>query len=153
MTRTELRVRPAILAILLSVFAIGKASAQETFHLQEATIIGIHNAIKEGRITCQGLVQAYINRSKAYDGVCTELVTKDGAPVPTATGAVRAGSPTKFPTQTFPVSNILPNFDQYIGPPIELGRMQATISDSAVQQQYGMRVGIPNAGQLNALET
>jgi Asp-tRNA(Asn)/Glu-tRNA(Gln) amidotransferase A subunit family amidase len=31
--------------------------------------------------------------------------------------------------------------------------MEATLSDPSVQQQYGMRVGIPNAGQLNALET
>jgi len=31
--------------------------------------------------------------------------------------------------------------------------MESTISDPAVQQQFGMRVGIPNAGQLNALET
>jgi Asp-tRNA(Asn)/Glu-tRNA(Gln) amidotransferase A subunit family amidase len=31
--------------------------------------------------------------------------------------------------------------------------MEPTISDPTVQQQYGMRVGVPNAGQLNALET
>ncbi len=31
--------------------------------------------------------------------------------------------------------------------------MESTISDPRVQQQFGMRVGIPNAGQLNALET
>ena len=31
--------------------------------------------------------------------------------------------------------------------------MEPTISDPSVQQQFGMRVGIPNAGQLNALET
>ena len=36
---------------------------------------------------------------------------------------------------------------------IEFGRMEPTISDPSVQQQFGMRVGIPNAGQLNALET
>src|SRR5690606_29165532 len=34
---------------------------------------------------------------------------------------------------------------------IEFGRMQATASDPTVQQQYGMTVGIPNAGQVNAL--
>jgi Asp-tRNA(Asn)/Glu-tRNA(Gln) amidotransferase A subunit family amidase len=31
--------------------------------------------------------------------------------------------------------------------------MEPTASDPSVQQQFGMRVGIPNAGQLNALET
>ena len=31
--------------------------------------------------------------------------------------------------------------------------MEPTLSDPGVQQQWGMRVGIPNAGQLNALET
>ena len=31
--------------------------------------------------------------------------------------------------------------------------MEPTLSDPSVQQQWGMRVGIPNAGQLNALET
>ena len=35
--------------------------------------------------------------------------------------------------------------------PIEFGRMEATSSDPAVQQQYGMTVGIPNAGQVRAL--
>src|SRR5262249_3369058 len=47
----------------------------------------------------------------------------------------------------------LPDFQQYAGLPLELGRMEPTISDPSVQQQFGMRVGIPNAGQLNALET
>ena len=157
MTKTESRISEclagAILTGFLLVLMVGSAFAQGEFHLQEATITGIHNAIKDGQISCQELVQAYLSRAKAYDGVCTQLVTKAAAPVPPATGAVRAGSPTKFPTETMPVSSVLPNFDQYIGPPIELGRMEATISDPTVQQQFGMRVGIPSAGQLNALET
>ncbi|HWY74358.1 MAG TPA: amidase family protein, partial [Verrucomicrobiae bacterium] len=32
-------------------------------------------------------------------------------------------------------------------------RMESTASDPAVQQQFGMTIGIPNAGQLNALGT
>ena len=36
-------------------------------------------------------------------------------------------------------------------PPIEFGRMEPTASDPAVQQQFGMTVGIPNAGQVRAL--
>jgi Asp-tRNA(Asn)/Glu-tRNA(Gln) amidotransferase A subunit family amidase len=131
----------------------GVGSAQGQFHLQEATINDIHNAITSGQITCQGLVQAYINRAKAYNGMCTALVTKDGAPVQPATGAVRAGSKVLYPTKTVPASSVLPNLDQYMGLPLEFGRMEPTISDPSVQQQFGMRVGIPNAGQLNALET
>src|SRR6185503_11935125 len=44
-------------------------------------------------------------------------------------------------------------FSDYQGLPFEFGRMESTISDPTVQQQFGMRVGIPNASQLNALET
>ncbi len=139
--------------ILLLLMVPGIGGAQGQFHLEEATINGIHTAIQAGQLTCQGLVQAYINRARAYNGVCTELVTRDGTSVSPAKGAVRAGSPVKFPTSTVPVSRVLPNFDQYKGLPIEFGRMETTISDPNVQQQFGMRVGIPNAGQVNALET
>ena len=126
---------------------------QSRFHLQEATIDDLHRAIRNGQVTCRGIVQLYINRAKAYNGVPDLLVTKDGAPVASAPGVVRVGSPLKFPTQTIAISTLLPNFDQYAGPPIEFGRMEPTASDPTVQQQYGMTVGIPNAGQLNALGT
>jgi Asp-tRNA(Asn)/Glu-tRNA(Gln) amidotransferase A subunit family amidase len=129
------------------------AVAQGQFHIEEATIADMQNAIKAGQTTCQGIVQAYIDRAKAYNGTCTRLLTADGAPIPAATGAVRAGSPITFPTATVPVSSVFPNFREYAGLPFELGRMEPTISDPTVPQQFGMRVGVPNAGQLNALET
>src|SRR5690348_14559195 len=128
-------------------------SQQSRFHLQEATIDDLHRAIRDGQITCRGLVQFYVNRAKAYNGVSDMLVTKDGAPIPSAPGVVRAGSPLRFPTGTVAISTLLPNFDQYAGLPIEFGRMEPTASDPAVQQQYGMTIGIPHAGQLNALGT
>jgi Asp-tRNA(Asn)/Glu-tRNA(Gln) amidotransferase A subunit family amidase len=128
------------------------AQAQE-FHVEEATIEQMHRAIQEGRTTCKGIVQAYVDRAKAYNGICTALVTKDGASIPPAKGAVRAGAPLVFPTKTVAVSKVLPDFDQYQGLPIEFGRLEATISDPSVKQQFGMRIGIANAGQLNALET
>lgn len=131
----------------------GSAPQPRSFHLVEATIGDIHNAIKTGQTTCQGIVQAYLKRAAAYNGVCTQLVTRDGAPIPAARGVVRAGAVVVFPTTTVPVSSVLPNFDQYRGLPIEFGRMETTISDPDAQQQFGMRVGIPAAGQLNALET
>ena len=56
------------------------------------------------------------------------------------------GAPLTFPTETVAISTLLPNYDEYAGPPIELGRMEPTASDPDVQQQYGMTVGTPNSG-------
>jgi hypothetical protein len=103
----------------LLALAPGLVFGQGQFHLQEATITDIHNAIQAGQITCQGLVQAYVNRAKAYNGMCTALVTEDGAPVPPAIGAVRAGSPVPYPPKTVPISGVLPNFDQYKFRPVQ----------------------------------
>src|ERR1700688_4220890 len=141
-----------LLAVLLAM-AAGAHAQQTAFHVEEATIDDVHRAIREGRITCKGLVEIYLKRAKAYNGVSNELVTKDGEAIPPAPGVVRAGAPLKFPTQTVAISTLLPDFDQYAGPPIEFGRMEPTASDPSVQQQYGMTIGIPNAGQLNALGT
>ena len=129
------------------------AQPQGPFRVEEATIADVHRAIQQGQTTCVALVQSYINRAKAYNGVSDRLVTKDGAPIPAAPGTVRAGSPLKFPTGTVAVSTLLPNYDQYAGPPIELGHMEPTASDPSVQQQYGMTVGTANSGQINALGT
>src|SRR5262245_16320773 len=119
------------------------AQAPSQFHLMEATIPDVHRAIQEGQITCRGLVQAYLNRAKAYNGTCNALVTEDNA------------------------STYLPNYSEYKAaveataslrdgdraktPPIEFGRMEPTASDPTVLQQFGMTVGIPNAGQVRAL--
>jgi amidase len=123
------------------------------FRLEEATIGDVHRAIQQTQITCRNLVQAYIDRARAYNSVSDRLVTADGAPVPAARGTVRAGSPLQFPTETVAVSTLLPDYRQYAGPPIELGRMEATASDADVQQQYGMTVGTPGTNQINALGT
>ena len=123
------------------------------FALEEATIDELHAAITSGQTTCVKIVQHYLDRIRAYNGVSSRLVTEDGAPVPEATGAVRAGAAFRFPTQTLKASTLLPDLDQYKGPPLEFGRMEATASDPGVQQQFGMIAGIPNAGQVNALAT
>jgi amidase len=123
------------------------------FRVEEATIADLHRAIQLGETTCKAVVQSYIERARAYDGTCTQLVTRDGARQPAVTGVVRAGSPTSFPTSSTPVASILPKFDEYAGMPLDFGRMSATSSDPAVHQEYGMVVGIPNAGQVNALST
>ncbi|HEX3375397.1 MAG TPA: amidase family protein, partial [Candidatus Acidoferrales bacterium] len=141
-----------LLAVML-VAAQSGHSQTSRFHLQEATIDDVHRAIRNGQITCAGLVRLYLNRARAYNGVSNMLVTRDGAAIPDAPGVIRAGSPLKFPTETISISSLLPNFDQYAGPPIEFGRMEQTASDPTVQQQFGMTIGIPNAGQLNTLGT
>ena len=39
------------------------------FRVEEATIDAMQNAIRQGQITCQGVVQQYVDRAKAYNGV------------------------------------------------------------------------------------
>jgi Asp-tRNA(Asn)/Glu-tRNA(Gln) amidotransferase A subunit family amidase len=139
-----------MLSMLAPALAFGQA---KKFQLEEATIADVHGAIQAGQVTCKEIVQSYLERARAYNGVCTALVTKDGKSIPAAKGAMRAGKPIAFPTRTVAVDKILPDVDRYQGLPIEFGRMEPTISDPSVMQQFGMRVGIPDAGQLNALET
>ena len=126
---------------------------KQPFRLDEATIDELHAAIKSGRTTCVAVVQHYIDRVRAYNGVASLLVTEDGLPVPEARGAVRALAPLRFPTETVKASTVLPDLHKYKGPALEFGRMEATASDPSVQQQYGMIVGKPQAAQVNALAT
>jgi amidase len=123
------------------------------FRVDEATIDELHAAIRSGRTTCVAVVQQYIDRVRAYNGVASLLVTEDGGPVPAVQGAVRALAPLRFPTETVKASTVLPDLHKYKGPALEFGRMEATASDPSVPQQYGMIIGQPNAGQVNALAT
>jgi Asp-tRNA(Asn)/Glu-tRNA(Gln) amidotransferase A subunit family amidase len=129
------------------------ARAARTFRVEEATIADLHRAIQQGETTCRAVVQTYLERARAYNCTCTQLVTRDGASFTPGAGAVRAGSVTSFPSSTTAAGSVLPRFDEYAGPPIDFGRMEATSSDPTVHQQYGMVVGIRNAGQINALST
>lgn len=150
---------------MLLVLAPTAASGQTTSHAQtrnkstsrfqveEATIEDVRRAIQQGRTTCKDVVQAYVDRARAHNGMCTQLVSATGASIPTAPGTLRAGLRLSFPTTTTPVSAVLPQFDQYRGAAIEFGRMESTKSDPKVQQQYGMIVGSANSGQVNALST
>lgn len=128
-------------------------AAVDPFQIDEVTIAGLHAAITSERTTCTAIVQAYIDRAKAYNGVCTSLVTPDGADIPAAAGYVRAGAPIRFPTTTTRAATVFPDLDRYRGLPLDFGRMEPTVTDPGVMAQMGMRVGIPNAGQINALET
>jgi Asp-tRNA(Asn)/Glu-tRNA(Gln) amidotransferase A subunit family amidase len=138
---------------LSCILALAGVRAAVAFQPEEATIESVQSAIKSGEITCRGVVQAYLERAKAYNGVCTALVTADGANVKPVTGYVRAGKPLLFPTKTVKASTVFPDLDKYQGLPLEYGRMERAVSDPSVWQEQGMRVGIPDAGQINALET
>jgi Asp-tRNA(Asn)/Glu-tRNA(Gln) amidotransferase A subunit family amidase len=139
--------------LIVATPSIGHAQETQKFELIEATIPDIHKAIQAKELTCAGLVEAYLARARAYNGVCTQLVTADGKPIPAVKGIVRAGAPLVFPTSTVAASTIFPNYSEYRGTPIDLGHMDTTASDPTVYQQYGLRAPIPDAGQLNALET
>src|SRR5689334_1455870 len=130
-----------------------RSAAVEPFRLEEATIDDLHAAIRAGRTTCVDTVKHYLARVRAFNGVASLLVTKDGAPVAPATGTVRGGAPLAFPTETVRAASFIPDIDKYKGPPLEYGRMEPTASDPSVQQQYGMIVGAPGGTQLNALAT
>jgi len=136
-----------------TVESAGAQRPQKPFRLEEATIDELHAAIRSGATTCVAVVRHYLARVRAFNGVASMLVTADGAAVAPATGMVRAGAPLKYPTETVKMSTLLPDLDKYEGPPLEYGRMEATASDPSVMQQFGTIVGVPNAGQVNALAT
>ncbi len=52
---------------LLSLFPGERQSQTKPFHLDEATIQGVHDAYKSGRLTAHQLVQLYLSRIEAYD--------------------------------------------------------------------------------------
>src|SRR5262245_42509617 len=125
----------------------------QAFHVEESSIESTQRAIQRGETTCREVIEGYIERARAYNGVCTALVTRDGAPIAPAQGPVRAGAPIVYPTQTVAVDTLLPDSASYAGKPIELGHMEASQSDPNVNLQFGMLVGIPGSHQVNALST
>src|SRR5215510_5974635 len=67
----NVRTAAALLSLVsLTITAGASQQAPVRFHLQEATINGIQNAIRTGQITTVGLVESYLKRVKAYNGVC-----------------------------------------------------------------------------------
>lgn len=129
------------------------AQTKQAFRVEEATIAQLHQAIQEGKTTCVEVVQQYLERIRKYNGPSSLLVTKDGQDIGVAKGVVRGGDAITFDQNTIAAGTLLPNLDQYDGLPLEFGRMEATASDPQVMQQFGMIVGKPNAGQVNALST
>ena len=125
----------------------------QAFEIEEATIADFHVAIRSGEVTVLSVVQRYIERVQAFNGVASMLVTEDGQDIDEVEGVVRGTDPLRFPVRTMRMSDLLPDLDKYKGLPLEYGRMETTASDPSVKQQFGTIVGIPNAGQVNALGT
>jgi amidase len=142
--------RHGIIVGLLLVVMDGKAphpaAAQEPrFRLEEATIADVHRAIEGGEISCQQFVREYVDRARAYNGACNALVTEENV-------ATFLPDYNEYKAAVMATA-ALPDRDPKKTLPIEFGRMEPTASDPSVQQQFGMTVGIPNAGQLRALTT
>jgi hypothetical protein len=95
---------PVLVVLTLAGWLLphGRAQAQPgDFQLVEATIPEVHAAIRQGALTCRGLVEAYVERARAYSGRLSDrLVTADGARIREAPGAVRAGAPVGFKRET-----------------------------------------------------
>ena len=82
----KLRAMAIHACVLMSAALLAHETAAQAdlFELEEASIAGIHAAIRSGETTCAEVVQGYIERARAYNGMCTALVTPDGAPVAAA---------------------------------------------------------------------
>jgi amidase len=105
-----------LLAAILSISSYTLAD-KKSFQIEESSIDELHTAIQKGKTTCVDVVQAYLERARAYNGVCTQLVTKDGASIAPIPGTVRAGQALQFPTTTVAVDKLLPDFARYKGLP------------------------------------
>jgi amidase len=62
-------VRPIAISTLTVTLLVSTLSAQAppAFSVVEATIADVHAAMRDGRVTCRGLVEAYLARIEAYD--------------------------------------------------------------------------------------
>jgi Asp-tRNA(Asn)/Glu-tRNA(Gln) amidotransferase A subunit family amidase len=58
---------PMMCAMLGLAASPARAQQPAPFHLQEATITGVHNAFAAGRLTCAELTRAYLERIDAYN--------------------------------------------------------------------------------------
>ena len=130
------------------------AGLGKSFCLEEATIDELHAAIRAGQTTCVAVVRAlYRPRARVQWRLRACSSPKTARRFRKRQAPCARSAPLRFPTQTVKASTLLPDLDKYRGPPLEYGRMEPTASDPGVQQQFGMIVGIPDAGQVNALAT
>ncbi|MDQ8204670.1 amidase [Pelagicoccus sp. SDUM812003] len=69
LSKTRVRSVLALLG-LLSIASLSRANGG--FEPHEATIADVHAAIQEGRATSREIVESYLRRIQAYNGVCVE---------------------------------------------------------------------------------
>jgi amidase len=62
-----MRAKIALTLLLTTPLLAQQAPAPAAFRIEESTIAQIHDAMKAGRLTCRGLVDAYLRRIEAYD--------------------------------------------------------------------------------------
>lgn len=124
-----------------------------SYELVESSISDLHEAIQNGTTNCVAVVEQYIARCRAYNHPSSLLVSAQGGELTNAVGTVRAEQAIIFPQETISAKEFLPDLEHYQGKALEFGRMEPTASDPTVMQQFGMIVGKPNAGQLNAIAT
>jgi len=60
-----MKLRLDLALLLLALFAT--ESLAQSLPVEEATIVGIHAAMRAGKLTCRDLVQSYLDRIAAYD--------------------------------------------------------------------------------------
>src|SRR5215510_2249644 len=56
--------------VLLTIPAGAQQRTASKFHVEEATISDIQQAITSNRITTVGIIESYLKRIKAYNGTC-----------------------------------------------------------------------------------
>ena len=67
----DLRRAGLVVSLVITMPTTGSTqSARSKFHLEEATIASIQQAITTRQITTVGLVELYLKRIKAYNGTC-----------------------------------------------------------------------------------
>ena len=76
---------------------MASAALDRSFRLEEATIEQLHAAIRAGETTCVAVVEQYLARVRAYNGVAACSSPQDGASVAPATGTVRGGTALSLP--------------------------------------------------------
>jgi amidase len=77
------RVPAAILLLAAILNTAARAEQTAPFAVDETTIAATHAAMREGRLTCRGLVEQYLRRIAAYDktgpGLNAIIITNPGA--------------------------------------------------------------------------
>jgi Asp-tRNA(Asn)/Glu-tRNA(Gln) amidotransferase A subunit family amidase len=78
---------PRIVAVLVVIAATAEAQRPAAFHLHEATIADIQQAIFAKQITTVGVVELYLKRIQAYNGTCVNQPNGILGPITTRANA------------------------------------------------------------------